>query len=156
MKNQFPLPLEFWESQKKLVKLLQDLYCFFTRLFSKRWIFDCSKNSSNDNIKKFVFYNCQLKFSFSEKAKKFGVITHLIWRLARKRQIKWVITPNFCGLLREAELYLKISESLILIKVQIYNLINDRWIIHSTLFRIDLWLERACKCQVFSMIWSCR
>ena len=33
-----------------------------------------------------------VKFSFSEKA--------------TKRQIRWVITPIFCGLLRKAELYI--------------------------------------------------
>ena len=58
--------------------------------------------------------------AFLRRPQKFGVITHLIWRLLSNRQIKWVITPNFCGLLRKAELYLawfgiegQIAESLI-------------------------------------------
>ena len=50
-------------------------------------------------------FDTHIKFSFSEKATKVGVITYLIWRLLSKCQIKWVITPNFCGLIRKAELY---------------------------------------------------
>ena len=50
----------------------------------------------------FTIYHLSMnlvKFSFSEKATK-------IWSLLSKRQIKWVITPNLCGLLRKTELYL--------------------------------------------------
>ena len=41
---------------------------------------------------------------FSKKATNFETISHLIWRLLRKCQIKWVIVSNFCGLFRMSEL----------------------------------------------------
>ena len=41
----------------------------------------------------------------SQKFGDFVVKFHMILRLLSKYQIKWKITPSFCGLLRKTELY---------------------------------------------------
>jgi hypothetical protein len=46
-------------------------------------------------------------FRFSKKATKFETISHLIWHVLGKCQIKWEIISNFCGLFRMSELYNK-------------------------------------------------
>ena len=60
-----------------------------------------------------TFWNCffqdliwkfYVKFRFSKKATKFETISHMIWRLHSKCQIKWEIVSNFCGLFRMSEL----------------------------------------------------
>ena len=48
-----------------------------------------------------------LKFRFSKKATKFETISHMIWRLLNKCQIKWEIVSNFCGLFRRSGLYIE-------------------------------------------------
>ena len=58
-----------------------------------------------------------LKFRFSKKATKFETISHVIWRLLRKCQIKWEIVSNFCGLFRMSEFYVLL---LIFLKSWIY------------------------------------
>ena len=45
-----------------------------------------------------------IKFRFSRKATKFETISHLIWRLLSKCQIKWEIVSNFYGRFRMSEL----------------------------------------------------
>ena len=45
-----------------------------------------------------------IKFRFSKKATKFETISHMIWRLLKKFQIKWEIISNFCGLFRMSKL----------------------------------------------------
>ena len=39
-----------------------------------------------------------LKFRFTKKVADFETISHLIWSLLSKCQIKWEIVSNFCGL----------------------------------------------------------
>ena len=54
-----------------------------------------------------VFCQKYVKFSFSEKATKIWSYHPLdLTFTLSKYQIKWVITLNFCGLLRKAELYI--------------------------------------------------
>ena len=49
-----------------------------------------------------------LNFRFSKKVTKFETISHMIWLLPRKFQIKWEIVSNFCGLFRMSELYMQV------------------------------------------------
>ena len=59
-----------------------------------------------------------VKFRFSKKATKFETISHLIWRLLSKCQIKWEIISNFCGLFRMSELYADLYIALWNLKLQ--------------------------------------
>ena len=52
-----------------------------------------------------IIFLMLLKFRFSKKATKFETISHMIWCLLCKCQIKWEIVSNFCGLFRMSELY---------------------------------------------------
>ena len=65
-------------------------------------------NQTNENplAQKVDHYPFLLKLKFSKKTTKFETISHLIWRLISKCQIKWKIISNFCGLFRMSELYL--------------------------------------------------
>ena len=46
-----------------------------------------------------------IKFRFSKKTTKFETISHMIWRLLSKCQVKWEIVSSFCCLFRMSELY---------------------------------------------------
>ena len=46
-----------------------------------------------------------IKFKFSKNATKFEIISHMIWCLLSKCQIKWDIVLYICGLFRMSKLY---------------------------------------------------
>ena len=68
--------------------------------------FHCSKNEHIVllSIMFFVIVVFLLKFRFSKEATKFETISHVIWRLLSKFQIKWEVVSNFCGLFRMSKL----------------------------------------------------
>ena len=58
------------------------------------------------NFPKSPPYFClYVKFRFSKTATKFETISHIIWRVLSKCQMKWEIVSNFCGLFRKSKLY---------------------------------------------------
>ena len=68
----------------------------FRRRWTKRW--EILKNMNLLKISR-------IKFRFFKKATKFETISHMIWHLLSKCQIKWEIFSNFCDLCRMSELY---------------------------------------------------
>ena len=62
-------------------------------------------------IYKELFLSNFVKYRFSKKATKLGTISHMIWRLLSKCQIKWEMVSNFCGLFRMSELWISIFDS---------------------------------------------
>ena len=52
-----------------------------------------------------IWYLCS---HILKRPQKFETISHVIWHLLSKRQIKWEIVSNFCGLFRMSELYTRV------------------------------------------------
>ena len=88
-----------WPSQKSWTLL----FVLLTKSQSQSisFLITCLKSNIQNNSF-FLFIRQSLVFLWRPQELK--VVTYLIWHLLSKRQIKWVITPNFCSLLRKAQL----------------------------------------------------
>ena len=104
----------FWAVKKKHIFLLVAKRRIWPiSVFSQLWaaktkiITDIGGKLGKNRIRRFEVrsYESSSLAAFLRRPQKIGVVNHLIWRLLSTCQIKWVITPNFCGLLRKAELY---------------------------------------------------
>ena len=100
-------------------KLLQQLWFIsfckqydFLRLYICYTFFACDWLENNyftsaETLSIYVSKNIlSVKFRFSKKATKFETISHMIWCLLSKCQIKWDIVSNFWDFLRMSELYI--------------------------------------------------